>query len=181
MPSFHDPDRSMVRSLWVLWGVMLVLVVPLVLWLGQALNPLLPLLAPVLALLVFWPLWRIGRATIRALLNAPHTPWQGQYFEFDGRQIRVLFDDEDRVWTCARDVFDALGTRTGARIPQRVRLLVGRDGLADAPGTRLLCFTERGLAVWLERRTGRQAAAFQRWWLNEVLNPYRKRQEIESG
>jgi prophage antirepressor-like protein len=87
----------------------------------------------------------------------------------------------DDVFFAANDVFDVLGTAAIAREPERVRQVVGRDGLRSVPGFNLLCFSEKGLLAWLDRRTDRQAALFARWVDTQVLRPYRRRRELEAG
>jgi hypothetical protein len=179
-PSFRprvpaDPDARSLRWGWILWGVgAAVLGIVLV---GTPAERL-PLLVTLAALLLLWPLWRGGRWLLDALRASPHRPWQGSYYEFDGRQVRVLVDDTEALWFCAADVFDVLGIAAGGRAPARVRIAAGRDGLRHAPGTRLLCFTERGLAAWLERRSERRVAAFERWLRSQVIGPHRRRLEI---
>jgi hypothetical protein len=170
-----DPDARSVRWGWILWALC-----TLALAAALLLTPVerLPLLAVPGGILLLWPLWRGGRWLLAELAGAAHHEWQGRYYEFDGRQIRVLVDDDDELWMCAADVFDAVELKGGASDPQRARLLAGRDGLRHAPGTRLLCFTERGLAAWLERRTGARAVRFARWWRGEVVTPHYRRREL---
>jgi hypothetical protein len=170
-----DPDARSLRWTWILWAAGTALLAILV-----YLSPRerLPLFIALAALLLLWPLWRGGRWLWDAVRASAHQPWQGRYFEFDGRQIRVLVDDRDALWFCAADVFDVLGIAGSGRNPARARLSAGRDGLRPAPGTRLLCFTERGLAAWLERRTERRVAGFDRWLRTQVIGPHHRRLEM---
>ena len=69
------------------------------------------------ALWLLWALYRGLRAFLRVLLGTGWSRWSGQYFEFDGRQIRIVFDGDD-VFFAAADVFDALGTSGLARDPE---------------------------------------------------------------
>lgn len=178
-PSFldRDPDERTVRWGWVFWFS----------WLGVGGALLLGdlrggvagvgavLAAPFWALWLLWPLYRSARFFLR---------WSGRrdngsYYEFDGRRIRVTFDGDD-VWFGAADVFDVFGTAGDARQVERVRLIVGRDGLQQAPGG-LLSFSEKGLAAWLDRRTERKAGQFARWVETQVVAPYRRRRELERA
>lgn len=128
-----------------------------------------------------WPVYRAAGWLWRNLQDAPLADWDGSYYEFDGRQVRILFDeDAGRVWFCAADVFDAFGVTGMARNPRRVRQIAGRDGLVPAPGTRLLCFTERGLQAWLQRRTERVAGNFAHWRDKQVLAPFARRRELRG-
>ena len=178
----RDPDERVVRWGWVLWFS----------WLGAGGALLLgdyrggvfgigaTLAAPFWALWLLWVLYRAARFGMRLLREAGWQEWNGRYYEFDGRQVRILFDGE-AVWFAAVDVFDALGTEPDARDPERVRQIVGRDGLRQAPDSSLLCFSEKGLAAWLDRRTERTATQFARWVDTQVMGPYRKRRERDSS
>jgi hypothetical protein len=170
-----DPDARSLRWGWILWAIgTAVLIVA-----GVGAPPeRLPLMVVLAAALLLWPLWRGGRRVIHAVLDSAHAPWQGVYYEFDGRQIRILTDDTEALWFCAADVFEALEIGAGGRDPARARLAAGRDGLRHAPGTRMLCFTERGLAAWLERHTERRVATFERWLQTQVIGPHHRKLEL---
>lgn len=170
-----DPDARSVRWAWIFWAAGTALLF-ILLW--RSAPDRLPLYVSFAALLLLWPLWRGGRWLWDALQSSAHQPWQGRYYEFDGRQIRILVDDSEALWFCAADVFDALEIAGSGRDPARARLSAGRDGLRAAPGTRLLCFTERGLAAWLERRTEHRAASFERWLRTQVIGPHHRRLEM---
>lgn len=169
-----DPDQRMLRFGWMLWAGGLVVFL-IALWAAPAAA--LPVLMPLGGGLLLWLLWRGGRWLWHVALDAPHADWQGRYYEYDGRQIRVLTDNLDELWFCAADVYDVLGLSGSARDPSRVRLAAGRDGLRLAPSTRMLCFTERGLLAWLERRTEARVAPFRRWLQTQVLSPQQRRRE----
>lgn len=173
-----DPDARAVKAVWVGWSIATVIFTVLVV---AAPTGLLPLLGTGGALLLLWPLWRGGRLLWRQMLDASMQPWQGSYYEYDGRQIRVLVDDIDGLWISAADVFDALGLTGTARDIDRARLVAGRDGLRAAPGERLLCFTERGLSAFLERRTDVRSALFQRWLHAQVVRPHHRRLVIAAS
>ncbi|MDZ7653137.1 MAG: hypothetical protein U5L03_11590 [Burkholderiaceae bacterium] len=170
-----DPDARSLRGGWILWAIgTAVLIVA-----SLATPPeRLPLMVVLAAALLLWPLWRGGRRVIHVVLDSAHAPWQGVYYEFDGRQIRILVDDTEALWFCAADVFAVLEIAAGGREPARARLAAGRDGLRHAPGTRMLCFTERGLAAWLERRTERRVATFERWLQTQVIGPHHRKLEL---
>lgn len=132
------------------------------------------LVAPLWAAWLLWLLWRGAVALRLAARQRTLGRWQGSYFEFDGRQIRVLFDEE-RIFVAATDVFDALGTEARGREPERVRLLAGRDGLVELEAQKLLAFTGGGLRAWLEPRTDPAAMRFARWFEGEVAAPRQRR------
>lgn len=128
------------------------------------------------ALWALWPIYRGARALWHLMQDAPYIDWNGSYYEFDGRQMRVLFD-ADAIFVVAADVFDALDVHGHGADASRVRAVAGRDGLVRLPGRREIVFTERGLAAWLERRTDTRSVGFRRWLELEVLAPHRRRRE----
>jgi hypothetical protein len=178
-----DPDARVARWGWLAWFVVTFLLA----WQWWRGGPhdgegmiVWVIGAPALALWVLWPLWHGIRKFWHWTRARPFAEWHGAYFEFHGRQIRVLFVDED-LWIAAADVFDVLGLHGRAREAERVRQIVGRDGLTAAPGTGLLAFTERGFAAWMERRTDRAAADFKRWFETQVVAPYRRKRALVAG
>ena len=59
-------------------------------------------------------------------------------------------------------------------MPERGRIMAGRDGLSEPAGFGRLAFSEPGLAAWLERRTDADALRFRRWAQQEVIEPVRR-------
>ena len=177
----RDPDERTLRWGWVFWFSWLAVGGALLLGdiRGGAPSLGLILAAPFWGLWFLWAFYRGLRFALRLLHGAGRWQWSGQYFEFDGRQMRILFEGEE-VFVAAADVFDALGTPTTARDPERVRQVVGRDGLRVLAEGGLLCFSEKGLAAWLDRRTDPTAAKFARWVELQVLKPYRRRLELSA-
>jgi len=178
----RDPDERVLRWGWVLWIAWLAVGSALLLgdYRGALFGVGLVLAAPFWALWLLWALYRGGRLVWHGLKHSRWKRWSGRYYEFDGCQVRIIFDAED-VFFAAADVFDVLGTTVTARAPERVRQVVGRDGLRNVPKSNFLCFSEKGLVAWLDRRTDRQAALFARWVEAQVLRPHRRRRELEAG
>lgn len=192
----HDPDARGVRFGWLLFAGAAVLLVVAV-WRGVPPERT-PFLAVVLGVAMVWPAWRLARWLRHALREDALAAGRGSYYEFDGRQLRILFDDEGQVWLAADDILDIFGltgpardrepvalpggitlTLTGpARDREHLRLMAGRDGVRFAPGIRLACFTERGLRAWLERRSGRRVGQFVHWLDTQVLVPHRRKLEL---
>ncbi len=174
-----DPDARTRRAYWALSAAGMLLALALVASGVRGVG--LVLVALLAAFSLVWPLARALRLLYFWILDAHHGEWMGMYYEFDGRQIRVLFEDggDDRIWICATDVLDALGVTGRARDPERIRQVAGRDGLVKLPRTGPLCFTERGLDAWMQRRTDAAAGRFRRWLDTQVVGPYRKRLQIE--
>lgn len=175
----RDPDERVVRWGWVLWFAWLAVGGALLLgdYRGGVLGIGAILAAPFWGLWILWAVFRGGRLLLRWLKQSGARDWSGNYYEFDGRQVRIQFDGDD-IWFGAHDVFVVLNTPSSARDPERVRQVVGRDGLREAPGGGLLSFSEKGLAAWLDRRTDRTAAQFARWIESQVVRPYRRRREL---
>jgi hypothetical protein len=182
-PSFlqSDPEERIVRWGWIAWIAWFAIGGSLVLYDVNAGRGGFSavLTAPFWLMWLLWPVYRGLRALWRWQSEAGWGPWQGQYYEFDGRQIRILFDGDD-IWFVADDVFDALGISGHQRNPERVRQIAGRDGLASPPGSRRLAFSERGLAAWLERRADLAAHKFGIWVVKQVIEPFRRRREFEA-
>jgi hypothetical protein len=171
-----DPDARALRAGWVVSGALLAV---LAIWLVRGVQAgVAPFFAVLAAAALLFPLWRVTRWLLHSVKAAPYEPWQGAYYEFDGQQIRILFDDEGQVWVAADDVLDAFRLQGRARDRERLRLMTGRDGLRNAPGTILPCFTERGLRAWLERRTERSAGQFTHWLNTQVLAPHQRKRSL---
>ena len=178
-PLAQDPDERIVRwgwTIWIAWGVIGGALFLNDLRGGQAALSLV-LVAPFWGLWLLWPVYRALRAWWFWQNEGAWGEWNGAYYEFDGRQIRVLTQD-DSIWIVASDVFDVLGLHGRQRNAARARHVAGRDGLTHAPGSRLLAFTEKGIRAWLERRTDADANKFSRWLDNQVIAPYRRRREL---
>jgi hypothetical protein len=169
-----DPDARVVRGGWLLWAVGAPIGIALM---AFAPTEFFPLVTPLWAVLILWPLWRCTRAIWYAMVDAPHQDWNGSYYEFDGYPIRVQVDGEHALWVCAVDVFEAMRIEGRGRDPARVRLDAGRDGLQAVAGGRQLWFSELGLLAWLSRRRAERQIAFARWLDAEVIGPQRKRRQ----
>ena len=175
-----DPDSQLVRWGWIAW-IALTVFLAVRFFALRSNAPDLQLLSSVqlAALWLLWPLVRGGGALWRWMHAAPYAAWNGSYYEFDGRQIRVLFDD-DALFLVADDVYVVLNVRGRATQAARVRAIAGREGLIRLPDRREVVFTERGLFAWLDRRTDAKAAAFRRWLELQVIAPHRKRHGVSQ-
>lgn len=176
----EDPDQRIARWGWFLWVIWLIVggvLTALLVRVGGLASIVIVLIAP------FWGAWLLwliirGARRYRGWVEASvWGEWNGSYFEFDGRQMRVLFDG-DSIYIAAADVFDACGIGSRGRDIERARVIAGRDGVVPAPDTRLMCFTERGFRAWMERRTDQASGKFVQWFDRQVVSPYRRRREI---
>ena len=82
------------------------------------------LVAPFWGLWLLWPTYRFIRAWWRWQYEGAWAEWNGTYYEFDGRQIRILMQG-DSIWFSADDVFDALGLLGRQRNIARAREIAG--------------------------------------------------------
>src|SRR5512137_1921544 len=105
-----DPGATVLRWGWFLWVTWAVIGTGLLgedLRAGGGFALGLVLSAPLWALWLLWPLYRAWALWMRWGARSRWHAWHGNYYEFDGRQIRVRFEG-DQVWIGADDVFDAL-------------------------------------------------------------------------
>lgn len=181
-PLFNtEPSPRVIRWGWLLWLLWLAVASSLLIddFKSGTLNLALVLSAPFWALWAGWPIYRglgwLQRWQTRSGVGGV----DGNYYEFDGQPIRIFFDG-DRIFWNADDVFQALNIDADARRSDRVRQITGRDGLAPEPSSGLLCFSERGLEAWLDRRTGPEVQKFRLWVDRQVVRPYRRRRELEA-
>lgn len=176
----QDPDERIVRwgwMIWIAWGVIGGALFLDDIRAGRGALSLL-LVAPFWGMWLLWPGYRVMRAWWRWQHEGAWGEWNGKYYEFDGRQIRVLMRG-DSIWIAADDVFDALDLQGRQRNAARVRQIAGRDGLVRPPGSHVLAFSEIGIKAWLDRRTDADAHKFSNWLDKQVITPYRNRQNID--
>ena len=179
-----DPDKRTRRSIWMIWaGFTVALVWAWVVAPIRESTDAIPWLmkAPLIALYLMWPLWQGGRLVLQKMREAPLAAWQGRYYAFGNFQIRVLVDEDDRLLIVATDVLDALGIEGRGRQAERIRAIVGGDGLRTVPGTGQLAFTEMGMQAWLERSSRRDVARFALWLRTQVSEPHRRMLERGMG
>jgi hypothetical protein len=179
-PLGDDPEARTRRSIWWIWTALTLTFLGL--WLATPVREAagaIPWLkkAPLIALYLMWPLWQGGRLLLQKMREAPLEAWHGSYYAFEDFQIRVLVDEDDRLLFVASDVLDALRIEGRGRQPERIRAIVGRDGLRAVAAMRVLVFTETGLHAWLERNSRRDVARFAHWLRNQVFEPHRRRLE----
>lgn len=176
-PLNADPDARLLRWGWlafVAWTAIGGILLARSLIEGGEATAGIAFVAPLWAAWLLWLLWRLAANARHWAARRAYGEWHGNYFEFDGRQVRVVFDEDD-IYLCAEDVFDALGTDEHGRASERVRRIAGRDGLVELPDRKMLAFTELGLRAWMERRTEPKAVKFMAWLDKQVVAPYRKR------
>jgi hypothetical protein len=172
-----DPDARTRRGIWLIWaGLAVALVVGWVAGPIRASMDAIPWLAkaPLIALVLMWPLSQGARLLVHAMRAAPLAAWHGRFYEFDTVQIRVLLDEDCRLLIVASDVLDALGIQGRGRHVDRIRAVAGHDGLRTVPGMREPVFTGEGLQAWLERNPRRDVTRFTLWFRTQVSEPHRR-------
>ena len=176
-----EPAPHIVRWGWLLWLLWLVVASALLIddLKSGTLNLALVLSAPFWALWAGWLIYRGLGQLRRWQARSGVNHFDGSYHEFDGEPIRIFFDG-DRIFWGADDVFNALNIAADARRVERVRQITGRDGLAPEPASGLMCFSERGLEAWLDRRSGPDVQKFRLWVERQIVRPYRRRRELEA-
>ena len=101
--------------------------------------------------------------------------WEGQYYEFDGRQIRIEDGSDGEPWAVADDVLAAMQlARAGLRLnglgPLEYRSPDRSPELLSLAGIRKLCAVARS----------KEAPRFLRWFERSVHLPAMKRSGRES-
>ena len=137
------------------------------------------LLAPFWAAWCMWLAWRTWVRVVPWLGYQPHQRYHGNYYEFDGRQVRIWFAVTE-LWIAVDDVLDALGYEGEARDVARIRAVAGDDAVLRIEGLRPWVFTEAGLRLWLARRGGDIANRLDRWFEQQVVAPFRKRRLLDE-
>jgi hypothetical protein len=151
-----DPAPTVLRWGWFLWVSWAVVGTGLLgedrdggFLLGVVLS------APFWALWLLWPVYRAWALWTRAARRSRGQEWQGNYYEFEGRAVRVLHD-ADGIWFAADDAFDALGLDDAQRDAER-------HFASDHPGSGAPVFSPERLAAWLDRRSDAAALRFREW------------------
>lgn len=94
--------------------------------------------------------------------------WDGRYYEFDGRQVRVVTIGET-LWFAEPDVVAILGGT-----PEALRSKVGRNEYGPLGEGRLMGFPEQALRRLLNGDASPQALRFRLWMEREVIFPHRE-------
>jgi hypothetical protein len=178
----EDPDARSVRWGWVLFAAWTLVGGTLTLrefQAGQHGALAVVLLAPFWAAWCMWLAWRTWVRVVPWLGYQAHQRYQGNYYEFDGRQVRIWFAVTE-LWIAVDDVLDALGYEGEARDVARIRAVAGDDAVLRIEGLRPWVFTEAGLRLWLARRGGDIANRLDRWFEIQVVAPFRKRRLLDE-
>jgi hypothetical protein len=99
----RDPDERVLRWGWVLWIAWLAVGSALLLgdYRGGVFNVGLILAAPFWAPWLLWALYRGASLVMQWLKHSAGSDGAERYYEFDGRQVRIMFDAEDVFFAAA--------------------------------------------------------------------------------
>jgi hypothetical protein len=101
--------------------------------------------------------------------------WMGQWYEFDGQQVRV-FEIDGVLWAVASDCYKALGKD----VPKDLRMGYQPAELARIPDSKLMGFTEAGVQAFARKWSGRDADRFGLWYHKQVSAPFHRKREINA-
>jgi prophage antirepressor-like protein len=113
---------------------------------------------------------------VRTLHHGALQEWQGGYYAFDGRQVRVV-DVGRTPWVVDVDAFVSLGIERVARTRELLKRTFDVIEYAPIPGTQVWGFSEAGLRKYLANRQDVRARKFRLWAEREVYFPWYRRDE----
>lgn len=130
--------------------------------------------APVVAVLVTPALLALFPAYLDWARGRIWRKWQGRYYAFDDRQIRIV-GAHDALWFLSADVHAVLGMRPRIGVLSAFGSAERRrdTGLDDA-------LSNAGLIRLLARSTDRRVRRFMRWAEHDVRRPWQKKRELEA-
>ncbi|MBS1143223.1 MAG: hypothetical protein H6R14_629 [Proteobacteria bacterium] len=123
-----------------------------------------PLIAWVLARWILMGASRLKHHAEEAALG----DWNGRYFAFDGRQVRVHWD-ATAIWVDVEDLMRAAGRQPDQATLGRIRLRIGAADCQVPSGTDRLCFSDQGAVAYLDGLSDMAAQKVHRWLTREVL------------
>jgi len=132
---------------------------------------------PVAWVISRWIVMLIGKIKRRAEEDATGD-WNGRYFEYEGRQVRIYWDRES-IWIVADDVFVHLGERPDAVARKKTQIRLGADHFAKIPDVHLDGFSEDGLLRYLGKNQRSEFHRLKLWFEREVFPNIHKRLERE--
>jgi hypothetical protein len=164
------PETAPIRSLLLRIALLLPITAFAVRLVGAGALPMLALWGVVLAV----PLVELGASLLRLARILPVRAWDGRWYEFDSRQVRV-FEQPEHSWIAAEDVFACLGEIADDVTLERFEARYGRLGFRAPPGEKLTSFSEAALRRYLSTRTDPRSREFSRWLERDVLFAHEKR------
>ncbi len=105
----------------------------------------------------------------------PYAAWQGQYYEFQGAQVRI-FEIDGALWFCDCDVLHILGKK-----PERtMRLTYSEADYRKIEHAGLMAFSETAVLRVISRIRHPEIGKLKFWIEREVIAPYHKKRELKG-
>ena len=118
--------------------------------------------SPMVGVAIARPLVELAHDGMTWLWRSPHEAWQGRYYEFNSRQVRVL-EEAARLWFCAEDVVKACDL---AIVPAT---LSGRIVLG------LPCLAIEDIEALHRSHGGEELGRFLLWARRYVITPWERK------
>ena len=118
---------------------------------------------PAIGVAVARPLVELAHEGMTWLWRHPHEKWQGRYYEFNSRQIRVLEEDE-RLWFSAADVVKACDLAVVPETLPRVRTVEN-----------LPCLGFEDIEALHGTHGGEELGRFLLWARRYVITPWERK------
>ena len=106
--------------------------------------------------------------------------WNGRYFAYRELQVRIFWDEE-HIWIKATDVFNVLRESPDAISRKKIAARLGKDGYRVPSGKLGECFSETGIATYLNGFRDLETAQFRRWLEREVFVILDKQRECATS
>lgn len=94
--------------------------------------------------------------------------WNGRYFAYDDRQIRIYWDDRS-TWVVAEDVFRAIDRLPDEKTRQRIAVRLGAASFCTPESIGKACFSRQGVRDYLAGLDGEGPMRLGRWFEREVF------------
>lgn len=105
--------------------------------------------------------------------------WNGRYFAYYENQVRIVWDRQ-HLWVNAADVFLVLGLSPDDITRKTIAARLGQDGYAIPSRNAGECFSELGIATYLNGFSDLKTAQFRRWLERDVFAVLTKQRECAS-
>jgi len=110
---------------------------------------------------------------------AASAEWNGRYFAYYEHQLRIVWDAK-QMWINSADVFAVLGLSPDGITRKAIAARLGRDGYGIPSKAAGECFSEAGLAIYLNGFGDLKTAQFRRWLERDILAMLAKQRECAA-
>ena len=94
--------------------------------------------------------------------------WNGRYFAYDDKQVRVHWDDS-ATWIEAEDIFRIIGRKPDPTTRERIRLRIGSERFCVPEAVGRECFSGDGVLDYLAAFEEDEPRKLRRWLEREVF------------